>query len=687
MKRLLDFVLHLLMYLIRSLAAVVALVLIIAALIVGYKVGHRVASPAAPDAGAHEHEEEEAAAPKREQMYTCSMHPTVRLPDPNAKCPICHMDLIPVPMDEDEDLEPRQIRMSEESIRLAEIETAPVARYFPIGETRLVGQVAYDETRLATIAAYFPARIERLFIGYAGVAVRQGEHLAEIYSPDLLAAHAELKRALAAAESSRDAGESIRRSAATTLSASRGKLRLWGLNPEQIRELETADDLIERLTLYAPISGIVTRRMVVEGRYVETGEELFQLADLSRVWVVLDAYESQLPFLHYGQDVEFTSDAFPGEVLHGRISFIEPMLMMMSRTVRVRLNVENSDGRLKPGMYVRAVVRGKVGEGGVIPVTDLAGKWISPMHPEIVKDGPGTCDVCGMDLVPFEESPFYVPPTGEGPPLVIPATAPLITGTRAVVYVRVPDQERPTFEGREVVLGPRAGAHYIVREGLREGEEVVVNGAFRIDSSLQIAGKPSMMDPQGGGGTGGHQHGAGPRSAPSTSTVQGALPEHFRSGFDQLLLSYVAMQEALGGDDFKTFTGAAAHAQHALGEVDTTGLIGEPLGQWRRIVRMLSDPKAKIEAAADITDARARFEHWSMALIDAVKTFGHSSGPLILQMHCPMAFNNKGADWLQHGEDLVNPYFGEEMLQCGEFVAEYPSAEAPRHDPGMEEQP
>lgn len=674
----------------RSLASVVAVLLIAAALIVGYRIGHHRASPRAGETAADATDEHAGHAdeqPGRVQMYTCSMHPAVRLPDPKAKCPICHMDLIPVPMDEDEGLEPRQIRMSEEAIRLAEIQTAPVSRFFPTGEVRLVGKVEYDETRLATIAAYFPGRIERLYVDYTGVTVRKGDHLAEIYSPDLLAAQAELRRALVAVETSGGAPESVRRSSQTTLDAARGKLRLWGLTPEQIADIERSDALIERLTIFAPISGIVTGRLAVEGRYVETGGELFQLADLSSVWVMLDVYESQLPFLRYGQDVEFTSDSFPGETFHGRISFIDPMLAMMSRTVRVRLVVQNPDGRLKPGMYVRAVVRGRIGADGVLPVTDLAGKWISPMHPEIVKDGPGSCDVCGMDLVRFEDSPWYVSPRGEVAPLVIPATAPLVTGTRALVYVRVPGAEKPTFEGRDVVLGPRAGAHYVVRAGLREGEEVVVYGAFRIDSSLQIAGKPSMMNPEGGGGGGGHQHGAAPGPAGRAAIDRASLPEHFRHGLDQVFRAYLAVQEALGGDDFDAFRSQAAKAHEALARVDTTGLVGEPLGQWRRLSRMLDDAKANLAAATDIDGARARFEHWSIALIEAIRLFGQSSGELILQMHCPMAFDDKGADWLQRGEDLVNPYFGDEMLRCGEFVAEYPSGRAPAHEHGSEPQP
>jgi Cu(I)/Ag(I) efflux system membrane fusion protein len=165
-----------------------------------------------------------------------------------------------------------------------------------------------------------------------------------------------------------------------------------------------------------------------------------------------------------------------------------------TRTVKVRVIAENADGSLKPGMFVRATVRPKVAAGGRVMDPRLSGKWISPMHPEVVKDGPGKCDVCGMDLVRAEELGYTVAKDQEAP-LVIPASAPLITGKRAVVYVKVPGTERPTFEGREISLGPRAGDHYTVRSGLKEGELVVVKGNFKIDSALQIEAKPSMMSP------------------------------------------------------------------------------------------------------------------------------------------------------------------------------------------------
>ena len=186
----------------------------------------------------------------------------------------------------------------------------------------------------------------------------------------------------------------------------------------------------------------------------------------------------------------------PATTFHGTIAFIEPEVDRRTRTVPVRVNVPNPEGRLKPGMFVRATVASRLAEDGKVHAPEFAGKWISPMHPEIVKDGPGQCDVCGMDLVPAEE--LGLVDSGKQPaPLIVPASAVLRTGKRAVVYVEKPEAERPTYEGREIVLGPRAGDVFLVESGLEAGERVVTNGAFKIDSALQIQAKPSMMSEAG----------------------------------------------------------------------------------------------------------------------------------------------------------------------------------------------
>jgi len=436
--------------------------------------------------------------------WTCSMHPQIRQPKPG-KCPICFMDLIPVASEQVE-IGPRQISFSKEALKLMEIETTPVERKFVTAEIRMVGKVEYDESRVKEIAAWVPGRIDRLYVDFTGITVKKDDHMVYLYSPQLLSAQAELLQAVKAVqESGSGTSELIRRSSIATLEAAREKLRLLGLQKEQIEEIEKTGKPVDHLTIYAPIGGIVIAKHANAGDYVETGAKIYTIADLSEVWVKLDAYELDMMWIRYGQEVEFTVEAYPGEIFKGKISFIDPMLNPMTRTVKLRVNVSNPDGRLKPEMFVRAVVRANVAQGGRVMVPELAGKWICPMHPSVIKAQAGTCDICGMDLVTTESLGYVTIEQAGEPSLVIPVTAALITGKRAVVYVQVPEAERPTYEGRQIVLGPRAGDYYLVKEGVAEGDVVVTKGNFKIDAALQIRAKPSMMNPQGHAEQNGHQ--------------------------------------------------------------------------------------------------------------------------------------------------------------------------------------
>ncbi|MCE5187363.1 MAG: efflux RND transporter periplasmic adaptor subunit [Planctomycetaceae bacterium] len=399
---------------------------------------------------------DEIAADKQE-VWTCSMHPQIRQPKPG-KCPICFMDLIPVASSKSE-LGPRQVEYSAQALKLMELETTPVQRKVVEAEIRLVGKVSYDQTRVKTIAARVPGRIDQLQVNFTGVKIEQGQPMAELYSPELLSAQAELLQAVKAGS---DAGGDtlMQRTLAGTAEASREKLRLLGLSPKQIQQIETSGKVSEHIIIEAPIGGVVIAKDVNEGQYLQTGQGLFTIADLSSVWVMLDAYEADLPHVNMGQKVEFTSPAYPGEVFHGSVSFIDPVVNPQTRTVGLRVQADNPNGLLKPEMFVRAIVR----------------------HP------------IGND-------------SNQNAPLVIPATAPLLTGKRAVVYVKVPHTEKPTFEGRQVVLGPQAGEYYVIEQGLSEGDQVVTKGAFKIDADLQIQAKPSMMNPEGGAAPAVHEHG------------------------------------------------------------------------------------------------------------------------------------------------------------------------------------
>lgn len=613
--------------------------------------GYWLRGTAAPDLTASHQHNETAPEDARTTVWTCSMHPPVRRPEPG-DCPICGMDLIPLDEEAHADTgSERRFTTTEASRALMKIQTSPVERRFVEAPVRMVGKVAYDETRLGYITAWVPGRIERLYADYTGVKVSKGDHMVDLYSPDLLAAKEELRRAREALKRMPAGAPAVlRETAEATLTAVRNRLQRWGMTAAQIDRAESGGAASDRITVYAPMGGTVIDRNGQEGMYVETGTRIYTLADLARMWVLLDAYESDLPWLKYGERVTFTTEAYPGDAFEGRIAFIDPFVDPRTRTVKVRVNVDNSDERLKADMFVRAVAHPQVAQGGKVMDPALAGKWISPMHPEIVKDGPGTCDVCGMALVPAEDL-GYVPATADASdkPLVIPASAALVTGKRAVVYVEIPDRERPTYEGREIVLGPRAGDHYIVRGGLEEGERVVTEGNFKIDSALQIQAKPSMMNP--------------------TEEEGMEVSEAFRAALGKVYEAYLPLHHALAMDDPKAAAAAAESFRRALRDVPNDTLDPAAVPPWIAQYDAMMTNALTLVKAESLGMQRVPFQGVSDALIAAIKRFGVEAGAPVYAAHCPMAFDFEGADWLQASEDILNPYFGDEMLTCGTITA------------------
>ena len=614
------------------------------ALFLGFAIGRFVFSNSSnPPEGVSDSADHPTDEPSR---WTCSMHPQIQQPGPG-DCPICGMDLIPLTQDGDSRDEPRVLRMSEASRALAEIQTRAVVQDFPKIEMQLVGNLEYDQTREKSLTARFPARIEELYVNFTGIRVQAGEHLAKVYSPELLAAQRELLTAHHA-----DPDGSITRSA-------REKLRLWDLLPEQIETILERGEAMDHFVLKAPIGGVVVEQKVKEGDYVTLGQPLFRIVDLSTLWAQLHAFESDLPWLRYGQDVAFTVEAFPGDTFHGTIAFIEPEVDRRTRTVPIRVNVPNVDAKLKPGMLVRADVTARLAGEGQVYAPEFAGKWISPMHPEVVKDGPGQCDVCGMDLVPAESLGF-VDEARKDAPVLVPASAVLRTGKRAVVYVEQTDAERPTYEGREIVLGPRAGNVFLVADGLQVGERVVTHGAFKIDSALQIQAKPSMMNPEGSeGSASAHSH-SGAQGVSAGAEQSDLAAETFDLASElaaRLIEPYLAMQSALAADDL----------QHAKAQARAMMEITGHDGVLPTLLHGM--------LAADSLESfrKPHFERISNALIATVKGNPDAFEGEWIVMHCPMVYEDRGADWLQAEEPLQNPYFGAMMLKCGEVIETIPA--------------
>ncbi|MCW5551795.1 MAG: efflux RND transporter periplasmic adaptor subunit [Verrucomicrobiae bacterium] len=586
-------------------------------------------------------------------IYSCPMHPQIRQPNPG-RCPICGMELTPVAGDRDaDDSSAPVLRVSRRAAALMEIQTTPAERRSVEAERRFLGRFVYDETRLTDIAVRTDGQVERLFVNYTGVPVRKGEHVAEIYSPEFFAATKEL---LVAARA--DADPALRESA-------RLRLRLLDVPDEQIEDMLRVGEAKKTFTLFSPVNGVLTELGGRQGGWLMKGQRLAQIADLSSLWVLLDAYESDIALIHYGQQVKLEVPAFPGREFTGFVAYVAPDLDERTRTIKVRLNVPNPDGRLRPGMFARAELKVPLTADGLAYGPELAGKWICPMHPEITAAEPGACSLCDMPLEAAEKLGHVSSEREVKLPLVIPASAPLITGRRAVVYVQLPNTERPTFEGRNIQLGPRAGDYYLVLEGISEGERVVTEGNFKIDSELQIRGRPSMMAADGAWRVAGaRDEGRGAREGFVARTD---VPSAFGEQVAQLAKAYLELATALAGDDFERSRTAAVAMNELLHSFDSSALAEEASIAWKLLETELHKPLHAMREPTDIAALREQLVPLTQHTEHAVVAFGAGQVGKLYVAHCPMAFGNKGANWLQADENIANPYYGARMFRCGEI--------------------
>jgi len=327
------------------------------------------------------------------QVWTCSMHPNVQLPE-SGQCPICFMDLIPLES-ESGSLQPNQLSMSESAMKLASIETIPAAYGIAKMEIHLSGKVEYDESRIRNITAWVPGRLERMFVDYTGITVNKGDHMMELYSPEVYTAQEELIQARKLVESSSGQSAFGQKNVKATLAASREKLRLMGLLDKQIKKIESSESPTNLITVYSPMTGVVIQKNGVEGAYVKTGTNIYTIADLSRVWVIFDAYESDLPWLAFGQNITFSAEAIPGETFKGHIAFIDPVLDAKTRTVKVRMNVQNPDGLIKPGMFVQGTIQATLDGNGKAINPELANNFMLQICVADIQDA---FDLCSRSL-------------------------------------------------------------------------------------------------------------------------------------------------------------------------------------------------------------------------------------------------------------------------------------------------
>ena len=386
----------------------------------------------------HDHSDDEMT------IWTCAMHPQIRMEKPG-QCPICGMDLITL-QKSDSGIDDQAVVISESAMKLAEVQTSIVNRGAASKELFLYGKIQPDEKLLQSQTAHIPGRIEKLYINVTGEQVRKGQLIARIYSPELVTAQKELLEAMAISDKYPD-----------LLEAAREKLRNWKFSDRQIKDIETSSSITSEFDIYSNTAGIVGSRKVNEGDYISKGDLLFDVMDLSKVWAVFDAYESDLPWISAGQKVEFTTRAIPGKSFTGKISFIDPVIDPVKRIAGIRVEINNAGLQLKPDLFINGIIQ--------------SGNQDNEQR------------------------------------LLIPQSAVLWTGPRSIVYVKIPGTEFPAFKMTEITLGAAMKDSYIVLAGLKGGEEIVTNGTFSVDAAAQLEGKPSMMNRAGGVESASHDHG------------------------------------------------------------------------------------------------------------------------------------------------------------------------------------
>ena len=630
---------------------------------------HQIDPPAPKEHGAAV--TEPVKKPSRTEWWTCSMHPQIKLRQPG-KCPICFMDLIPLQTDADEpaDSGTLLLTMSETAKKLAEVETSPVKREQAKIKVTMVGMVVEDERRIAALTSRVDGRLDHVYVNFTGDKVTKGDPMVTIWSPTLIKAQVELFEALRGP----DVEEEV-------VKGAEEKLVQYGLTMEQVKQIEEQKKAITSMTLSAPISGVVTQRMALLGQFVKEGTDMFIINDLSHVWVKMDAYETDMPWIRYGQDVTFTTPSIPGRTFKGKVLFIDPMLDQKTRSVKIRAEAENPDQYLKPGMFVSAELEAEVDKAGKVIKSEWAGKYICPMHPrDEASPVPGTCPDSKMELRPTASFGYADDPNPESP-LVIPGTAPLITGKRAIVYVEVPDSDRPTYELREIVLGPKAGDKYVVYKGLKEGERVVTRGNFKIDSARQILARPSMMSPQ--------EHAEEPKQAVAQPQQPGEevikkvqAPREFLNEWTPAIHAYLRLKQALVDEKTEDAVVYAGNLKNLLSQVNSYLLDDKAKALWQELSTNMIAALDRLEGQQEIAGMRKAFDPLSEAFARAIMMFRHVADHPLYLYFCPMASDNQGAYWVDGSEDRTNPYFGrkpfqgQDMLKCGELEEKIPS-EAP----------
>ncbi len=520
------------------------------------------------------------------------------------------MDLIPLENEQDEEIDAMAISMSPTAMELADVRTAKVALADPVKHIRMSGRVEADERLVFSQSSHLSGRVEKLMVSYTGEYVRKGSVIASIYAPELVTAQEELLEAYKTKETRPQ-----------LLNAARAKLKNWKLTDSQIEEILQRGSPETEFDISTDVSGYVTAKKVNRGDYIGRGETLYEITDLSKVWVLFDLYEKDINWISRGDKLSFTVASLPGKSFESEILYIDPVIDPATRVAKARAEIVNRNRELKPGMFVSATVQ--------------------------------------AEMADYAQS------------LVVPASAVMWTGKRSLVYVKSDTGQSLSFMMREVTLGPSLGDSFIIESGLQEGEEIAVAGTFSIDAAAQLAGKPSMMNPEGGAVMTGHNHGAADMSE-GEEQEEASLPSgdvetdpEFTAQLTEVYNAYLLMKDAFVATDAEKVKEEAEKVRGKLDRVDMSLLQGDAHMLWMYHLEILNDNIDLIAGSGNIEEQRAAFIDFNRAFYKSVSTYGLNKEEVYYQ-YCPMADNDRGAYWLSQTEEIRNPYFGDVMLKCGE---------------------
>lgn len=527
------------------------------------------------------------------------MHPEIKQPDPGL-CSICGMDLIPL---DQANSDPSRVVLSKRARALAQIQTTRVVhRPGATRQLRLLGQVSPHGMMVETVTAPGSGWVDKVFVDAPGRIVDVGEVLARVYVPGVAKAHQALLDAHRILLLGRVQG---REKAKVTAALEAAKKRLFelGASREAVKHMQEEDDSVHRsLPVIARAPGTVIERNYDKGAYVAAGTPLFRTADLTAVWIVLDIHEKDLAEVSLGDYVQLSAAAYPEDLYSGVVVYLDEMINPTTRVAQARVHVSNPDWKVRPGMFVRGV--------------------LTPQESKVYKGR-----------------------------LVVPVTAPLFTGRRAVVYLERMWDGKPYYEPRTVRLAARQGDVYPVVAGLREGDKVVTRGAFALDADLQIRGGPSMM-------TGPDDRHDPPRTRPlrlKPLELQELRP---------LFSMYLDLQTALALDEPERIRDSGDRFFIALDKVKLRDQAKTLFEQSRKI---LGAQKAPWTQAKSIDAQRRVFLHITQEMIALLARHGNPMAHGLRLAYCPMAFDDLGAYWIQKSDGVKNSYFGAKMFRCGEI--------------------